>query len=183
MMKFIMPRFLLNIERWKWNDEYRVYVSTLGHFKDEYKKDLPIKVGNGYCHIKTNRGIKLAHRIVMLTWRPIPDAENLTVDHLDHNKRHNALSNLEWVTREENVLRANRDMIYVSTASEEKHPITDGERIFETAEIAAETLLKESNMLHIPASNVAIKINKAIKNNKPYFGRTWAYAIFKKEEE
>ena len=32
MMKFIMPKLLLNIERWKWNDDFRVYVSNMGHF-------------------------------------------------------------------------------------------------------------------------------------------------------
>ena len=112
MMKFIMPTFLFNIEKWKWNDEYRVYVSNMGHFKDEHKKDLAVKIDNGgYCRIFTNLGYKSAHRIVMLTWKPIPDAENLTVDHLDHNKRNNALSNLEWVTAIENRVRASRDQL------------------------------------------------------------------------
>jgi hypothetical protein len=55
----------------------------------------------------------LAHRLVMLTWRPTPDAENLTVDHLDHNKRNNALSNLEWVSYEENQERAKDDLVEV----------------------------------------------------------------------
>ena len=37
----------------------------------------PIKIdNNGYCAIKTNCGFKKAHRLVMLTWKPIPDAEN-----------------------------------------------------------------------------------------------------------
>ena len=112
MMKFIMPTFLFNIEKWKWNDEYRVYVSNMGHFKDEYKKDLAVKIDNGgYCRIHTHLGYKAAHRIVMLTWKPIPDAENLTVDHLDHNKRNNSISNLEWVTAMENRIRASRDQL------------------------------------------------------------------------
>jgi hypothetical protein len=45
----------------------------------------------------------------MLTWKPIPDAENLTVDHLNHNKRDNSLYNLEWVTQKENLRRAKED--------------------------------------------------------------------------
>jgi hypothetical protein len=49
----------------------------------------------------------------MLTWRPTANAENLTIDHLDHNKRNNALTNLEWVTREENVRRAEADYIAI----------------------------------------------------------------------
>jgi hypothetical protein len=39
------------------------------------------------------------------------DAENLTVDHLDHNKRNNSLDNLEWVSEEENLRRAKADLI------------------------------------------------------------------------
>lgn len=112
MFHFILPKFILNIERWKWNDEYRVYVSNMGHFKNEHKKPLPFLIDDRrYILIKTNCGFKRAHRLVMLTWVPIPNAESLTVDHLDHNKRNNALSNLEWVTREENQRRADRDYI------------------------------------------------------------------------
>jgi hypothetical protein len=109
----MLPTISLRVERWKFNKDYGVYVSTLGHFKDRYKRSLPIKIGQGgYCLIKTEApGFpwKLAHRLVMLTWKPIPDAENLTVDHLDHNKRDNSIYNLEWVTKEENERRAKKD--------------------------------------------------------------------------
>ena len=112
MMKFIMPTFLFNIEKWKWNSEYRVFVSNMGHFKDEYKQDIPTKIDRGgYCKIRTHLGYKTAHRLVMFTWRPVADAETLTVDHLDHNKRNNAVSNLEWVTYEENQTRAAKDQL------------------------------------------------------------------------
>ena len=107
MFKIILPKLLLNIERWKWNEEYRIYVSNTGKFKNEYKKPMPILINQkGYITIKTLYGLKLAHRLVMLTWNPIPNAEDLTVDHLDHNKRNNAVSNLEWVTKAENLSRA-----------------------------------------------------------------------------
>jgi hypothetical protein len=49
----------------------------------------------------------------MLTWRPTPNAEHLTVDHLNHNKRDNSLENLEWVSQEENIRRAKADFIKV----------------------------------------------------------------------
>ena len=112
MFRFIMPSFNWNIEKWKWNKEYRVYVSNMGHFKDEFKNDIPVKINSGgYISIKTNLGFKLAHRLVLLTWRPIPDAESLTVDHLNHNKRDNSVKNLEWVTEEENLRRADNDCI------------------------------------------------------------------------
>ena len=55
-MRFIMPpRFFINCERWKWNNDLRIYVSTHGHVKDEYKKNIAAKINNkGYfcCVIK-----------------------------------------------------------------------------------------------------------------------------------
>ena len=112
-MKIILPRFLFKIERWKWNSDYRVYVSNLGHIKNEHKQDLPVYIdNNGYCRVHTACcRYKTVHRLVMLTWRPIPNAEELTVDHLNHNKRDNSLENLEWVTKEENLRRATEDLI------------------------------------------------------------------------
>ena len=115
MFKFIFPTFNFNIERWKWNKEYRVYVSNMGHFRDEYKALIPVKINqNGYCVVKTYLSNYVsAHRLVMITWCPTRDMENLTVDHLDHNKRNNAVTNLEWVSREENQQRAKEDYINV----------------------------------------------------------------------
>lgn len=110
----MLPTIILRIERWKFNKDYGVYVSTQGNFKDRHKRRLPIKINQGgYCAVKTESGWILCHRLVMFTWRPIPNAENLTVDHLNHNKRDNSVENLEWVTQEENLRRAERDLITI----------------------------------------------------------------------
>ena len=114
MFKFILPKFILRVERWKWNKEYRIYVSNMGHFRDEHKRPIPIKINNsGYVvlPIGYDNGYPVAHRIVMKTWRPTTGMEELTVDHLDHNKRNNALYNLEWVTTAENQRRAAKDYV------------------------------------------------------------------------
>ena len=107
----------LSIERWKWNPDFELYVSNKGHFRNRDKKDVPIQVGNnGYCWIYcggTAHKHLLAHRVVMLTWRPTPNAEHLTIDHLNHNKRDNSLENLEWVTKAENIRRAKADHLTV----------------------------------------------------------------------
>ena len=106
----IFPTISLRVERWKFNKDYGVYVSTLGNFKDRHKRRLPIKIRDGYCYIETEIGKwKSAHRLVMLTWKPIPNAEELTVDHLNHNKRENTIYNLEWVSEAENQRRAKID--------------------------------------------------------------------------
>ena len=103
----IFPTIKLNIERWKYNPTFELYVSNMGHIKNKSKADIAPKILQGgyvvvYVYGSLNKYM-LLHRVVMLTWRPTPEAEELTVDHLDHNKRNNALSNLEWVTREENM--------------------------------------------------------------------------------
>lgn len=111
----MLPTLHLNIERWKFNENYGVWVSTKGRFRNRDKAPLPVKIGeNGYCLIRvdcTTCSFALAHRLVMLTWKPTSEAENLTVDHLDHNKRNNALDNLEWVSFSENQKRAKEDLI------------------------------------------------------------------------
>lgn len=106
-----------SIERWKWNPDFELYVSNKGRFRNRDKKDVPIQVNkSGYCMIYCGGTIHrhlFAHRVVMLTWRPTPNAEHLTVDHLNHNKRDNSLENLEWVSQEENIRRAKADFIKV----------------------------------------------------------------------
>ena len=110
----IFPKLHIEWERWKWNDEYGLWVSTFGNFKSDKKKDMKVKTnGSGYLSVKSYKAGKfiLAHRLVLLTWKPIADVDSMTVDHLDHNKRNNRLSNLEWVTEEENRRRAAEDLI------------------------------------------------------------------------
>lgn len=102
-----MLNFIFKIERWKFNSDYGVYVSTEGRFKDRYKRFIPIKIAkNGYVKILTEKGLRYAHRLVLLTFQPTQDSENLTVDHINSNKRDNSLKNLEWVSKEENLKRA-----------------------------------------------------------------------------
>lgn len=166
MMKFIMPTFLFNIEKWKWNDEYRIYVSNMGHFKNEYKQNIPIKINEkGYCVIKTpvSSNYRLAHRLIMLTWKPIPDAENLTVDHLDHNKRNNTLLNLEWVTLTENQRRATEDFV---NKNYEKEPKQKKKTITPTIKVTVESSipLTEDIKIIITKYTSMSEANKNVSN-------------------
>ena len=112
-----MFNIYFTVERWKWNADFELYVSNKGHFRNRDKKDVPIQISQGgycsvYCGGTVHRHL-LAHRVVMLTWRPTPNAEHLTVDHRDHNKRNNSVDNLEWVTKTENIRRAKADELKV----------------------------------------------------------------------
>lgn len=102
----MLPKIRLVIERWKYNKEYEVYVSTLGNFKNKKREELKPRISKGYCYIRTCKGYKSAHRLVLMTWKPNKFYEVLTVDHLNSNTRDNSLKNLEWVTNEENQARA-----------------------------------------------------------------------------
>lgn len=57
----------------------------------------------GYRQVKLNGKMLKVHRIVIETFKGKSD---LTVDHIDGNKLNNDISNLEYVTREENTKRA-----------------------------------------------------------------------------
>lgn len=161
-MKFIFPSFNFKIEKWKWNSEYRVYVSTLGNFKDEHKCFLPLKISNnkGYVFIRTANGFKAAHRLVLLTFRPIPNAEELIVDHKNHNKRDNSLENLEWVSFKENQRRAEKDRVYIKK---------EEEKIFNSAKsiskVNYESYFKESSKKELIVKNLdeAVKFALALK--------------------
>ncbi len=106
----------LTFEKWKYNKEYNVYVSTLGNVRDSRKVTIRPKVTNtGYMSI--NVGIKTIylHRLVMETFK---GHSNLTIDHIDSNKRNNSLKNLEYVTQEVNLQRAQANLV-----------ITEGDRL------------------------------------------------------
>lgn len=196
MFNFILPKLQLKIERWKWNKEYLVYVSNFGSFKDKYKNLIPLKISpNGYVTIKTEYGYQKAHRLVMKTWCPCPDMENLTVDHLNHNKRDNSVYNLEWVTREENELRAHRDALVLkdgelmtpdeiklkkklkpSQVYGEGAPL--GKRTFDSLEEAAKCIIIVAKMNRCDGTppkieNVMKKIENAARTGESYCRVRW----------
>ena len=112
-MNFILPTITISIERWKWNRKYRVFVSNRGRVKNidgEILKPKTTQTGYLAVRVAAKKAIFI-HRLVMETWCPIPNSEEMTVDHLDHNKRNNDIRNLEWVTEKENHERAANDQL------------------------------------------------------------------------
>lgn len=98
------------MERFEVIKQYPMYsVSTTGRImKNSSRKIMkPSKKQNGYMQINLftsdgRRKKELVHRLVALTF--IPNKEGLPeVNHIDGVRDNNALSNLEWVTRKENV--------------------------------------------------------------------------------
>lgn len=123
----------------------------------------------------------LLHRLVMLTWKPTPEAEMLTVDHLNHNKRDNSLDNLEWVTVEENQVRATRDQVCCGGVDDKKtkkgKKLPDAVKITYLQSGEYITILKEdanteyiSTMIRQLCANkpLALKCDFAIKTIKDF---------------
>ena len=52
---------------------------------------------------QTTKGV---HRLLMETFCPVEDMENLTVNHINHIKDDNRLENLEWISNSENIKEA-----------------------------------------------------------------------------
>lgn len=58
-------------------------------------------IQDGYYKVSLNRKIQRSHRVIAEAFLPNPD--NLPiVDHIDHNPRNNAVSNLRWVSKDTN---------------------------------------------------------------------------------
>lgn len=92
-------------EEWKtlfFDNGYEV--SNLGRLRN--KKTKVIAKGtikkNGYVDVSVNNQNYRLHRLVLQTWCPNEDYEELTVDHINGNRSDNRLENLRWTTREEN---------------------------------------------------------------------------------
>lgn len=142
----MLPTLKIRFERWRFNKDYGVYVSTHGRFRNRDKADLPFVTDHGYLRVKvdcTSTRYELAHRLVMLTWRPTTEASRLTVDHLDHNKRNNCLENLEWVTEEENQRRALRDDLPFRKKEEEKKQFLNKQILIDQIPITTECFIKQ----------------------------------------
>ena len=191
----MLPTIILRIERWKFNKDFGVYVSNQGSFKDRQKRRLPIRVNqNGYCMVKTECGLILAHRLVMFTWKPIPNAESLTVDHLNHNKRDNSVENLEWVTREENQLRAKNDFVRVESSKDKNvsnltlathcrfKNLSKGIE-FEDGFAAAKWAYEETKATNASVNNGAKNLVAACKKDGKWCGMRWKMIPKEGEQE
>ena len=104
-MKHFFPKLHIELERWKYYMPLDVYVSTEGRIKNKEGKICSVCKKDGYLYFLG----KPVHRIVMETWKPVPGYAKLTVDHKNHNTFDNSISNLSWMTAEENITQDAKD--------------------------------------------------------------------------
>ena len=89
-------------------------------------KDGYLKVGLYKDNKKKNFKI---HRLVALAYIPNPDGLE-TVDHIDGNKEHNYINNLQWMTQKDNAIKGNSKKIRCVETG----------KIFDSARIAAKEM-------------------------------------------
>ncbi len=115
----IFPQFHIEIERWKYCKRYDIYISSFGRLKDKNKNIITPGVKNGYLYYKG----KAVHRLVIETFNPVPGYALLSVDHVDKNTRNAKLSNLVWMTSEENREKASQENKENNPVNEATAPI------------------------------------------------------------
>lgn len=135
------------MEIWKDIKEYPGYqVSNEGRIKSfkqsKEGKILKSKISAGYAGVdfrkdgRTHYG--LVHRIVLSTFAPIENWENLTVNHIDGDCLNNNLENLEWMTQSENTAYS-RSVLQTGNRTRRVHVITlrGEEKFYESVTEAA----------------------------------------------
>lgn len=125
----MLPKIHIQIERWKKNVEYGVYVSNLGRVRLLKNKEIlvPRVDQKGYSRVFTEHGPRTVHRLVAYTWLGGKRNENFNVDHINGNKRDNSVKNLRWVTVEVNDQYADFNRVNINSSIDEQSPIEEVE--------------------------------------------------------
>ena len=114
------------MEEWKnYPFDTRYQVSNYGNIKGQKGNILKGSINNaGYKRIglySDGKAVfKFVHRMVMETFSPCANSDDLIVNHKDGNKLNNNLDNLEWCTTKENAEHA-RDILKISYNTENAH--------------------------------------------------------------
>ena len=138
-------------EKWKKVPELpQIKVSSLGNVKIGGKTIRPKISTNGYFVVEYEDRYFFVHRLVAKAFLKHNLEKYETVDHLDSNRRNNAVSNLEIVTQEENQARAEANLfkhtVEADTLPVWKIRLADGKHEYSTLQKACNSLMNETNL-------------------------------------
>ena len=147
-----LGRLRTNFDKYKhiFTDEYRIIDGTIDP--------------NGYKRITLRDKEKMKntsfHRLVLETFKPIKNMEQLQVNHINWNRSDNRLENLEWVTAKENMNKKRPRICYNS------HPVKDNNgKIFDSYRKCAEYhhITQNAVRWHIRNKNKIKRLGNEVK--------------------
>lgn len=138
-------------ERWKKVPELEnIKVSSLGCVKINGKLIRPKVNDKGYFVVSYENKHYFVHRLVAKAFLKHNLEKYDTIDHIDQNKRNNALSNLEIVPHEENLRRAVENSIGADFGTTDipnwNIRLSDGVHEYKSVSKACNALMNETNL-------------------------------------
>lgn len=134
------------------------------------------KLKRGYMIINCQPRSYAIHRLLMCTFKPLENYDDMTVDHIDGNKLNNRLENLQWLKSTENTSKAHRQLGFVDGENSASATISNETAIKIVLENDLLKALGIKNRRKILCGQFDISIN-VLKNI--LMGRTFRKAIQK----
>lgn len=173
-IKLLNNEIFINVTEYAVPGVYNCYkVSNLGRVYDciknrflTYHKAFNNYIGVSLNTINHNTAIPV-HRLMMLCFYPINNPENYQVNHKDGIKTNNILSNLEWVTRSENIYHAYKTGLH-HIGEDNIHSTISNDTAVKICELLQSGTYTEQQIADI--LNISTYIVHGIKS-----GRTWKH--------
>lgn len=127
------------------------YVSNYGRVYSPYGYILtPIPARHGYLRVNINQLAVSIHRLVLYSFDPNPNYENLQINHKNGIKTDNRLINLEWCTAQENIQHAVQNgLSFGENYHKSKHTEEDAKKVCEAIEKGNMTIQEMSDYLNL----------------------------------
>lgn len=136
-----------------------------------YKKQYENKKGYMKVHLYINGKDKgfFVHRLVLMTFNPIANMENLQVNHIDGNKKNNNVKNLEWCTNAENQRHAFQYGLISRAGTKNSQAKLNEEEVVKIADMIMDGVTHKEIAKHFNISSITVS---AIRSK-----RIWGYLL------
>lgn len=122
------------LTRYMVSDHGRIYDNQTNEFLSYYH----MRGEYWHARIRVNHSTSVncsVHRAVLMSFNPIPNFDEMQVDHIDGNPCNNRLNNLEWVTPMENTRRAINTGLRNQTGTSNGRAVYDDDTIRRVCEL------------------------------------------------